>query len=84
MFYIFNSNRPTSNAIKNILGVNFTLQSYTQHALDGSTDAKAASYVSIRLDNEVYWGCGVDTDIGESSVKALVSAINKALKSKNG
>ena len=73
-----------SNAIKNILGVNFTLQNYTQHALDESTDAKAASYVSICLDNEVYWGCGVDTDIGESSVKALVSAINKALKSKNG
>ena len=69
-----------SKAIHNILNINFTLQSYTQHALNESTDAKAASYVSICLDGKVYWGCGVDTDIGVSSVKALLSAINKALQ----
>lgn len=69
-----------SKAIQNIYNVNFTLQSYTQHALDESTDAKAASYVSVCLDGAVYWGCGVDTDIGASSVKALLSAINKALQ----
>jgi len=72
-----------SKAIQDIIKVNFTLQSYSQHALNGSTDAKAASYVSIAVDGNIYWGCGIDTDIGESSVDALVCAVNRALAKGN-
>ena len=73
---------PVSNALKKILNIPFTLDSYTQHALEGKTTSKAASYVSIK-DGEgaVYYGAGIDSDIITSSIKALVSAINLMIRS---
>ncbi len=65
-----------SNAIKSLLGVSYTLETYTQHALEGTTSSKAASYVSIVCDGKAYWGTGISSDISRSSIKALVSAVN--------
>ena len=72
-----------SNAIKSVMGLDYTLESYTQHAIDGKTTASAASYVSISMDGKTYWGTGIDRDISTSSVKALVSAVNLMLTAKN-
>ncbi len=72
-----------SNAIKAVTGLDYTLESYTQHAIDGKTTASAASYVSIAKDGKTYWGTGIDRDISTSSVKALVSAVNLMLTAKN-
>ena len=72
-----------SNAIKSVTGLDYTLESYTQHAIDGKTTASAASYVSIVKDGKTYWGTGIDSDISTSSVKALVSAVNIMLTAKN-
>ena len=69
-----------SNAVKKALGIDYALDTYTQHALESKTDSKAASYVSIVHDGKTYWGTGVDSDIIVSSVKALVSAVNIMLK----
>jgi 2-isopropylmalate synthase len=69
-----------SNAIKNFTGVDYTLETYTQHAIEGKTSSKAASYVSISRESKIYWGCGIDSDISMSSVKALISAVNKLFK----
>jgi 2-isopropylmalate synthase len=68
-----------SGALCQTLGMDYSLESYTQHALEGTTSSKAASYVSISKDGKTYWGCGIDADIGTSSVKALVSAVNVML-----
>ncbi len=65
-----------SEAIKANTGLDYVLDSYTQHALEGKTTSRAASYVSIVKDGRVFWGVGVDSDIIVSSVKALVSAVN--------
>ena len=65
-----------SNAIKQLTGKNYTLETYTQHALEGTTSSKAASYVSIVCDGKTYWGTGISSDISRSSIKALVSAVN--------
>ncbi|MBQ8322187.1 MAG: 2-isopropylmalate synthase [Clostridia bacterium] len=65
-----------SNAIKSVIGMNYTLETYTQHALEGKTTSKAASYVSIAIDGKAYFGTGIDSDVSNSSVKALVSAVN--------
>ena len=69
-----------SNAVKSVIGVEYTLESYTQHALEEKTTAKAASYVSVKNGSKVYWGAGVDSDIIVSSMKALVSAVNRMLE----
>ena len=69
-----------SNAIKSVLGDTYDLDSYTQHALEDATSSQAASYVSIKdKDGKVYWGVGIDSDIITSSIKALVSAVNRML-----
>ena len=69
-----------SNALKEKLCLDYTLDSYTQHALEGKTTSKAASYVSIVSGGKTYFGTGIDHDIVVSGVKALVSAVNILLQ----
>ncbi|MBQ7761225.1 MAG: 2-isopropylmalate synthase [Clostridia bacterium] len=69
-----------SNAIKEVIGIDYQLQDYTQHAQEGKTTSKAASYVSIVYNGKTYFGTGIDSDISTSSVKALLSAVNIMLK----
>ena len=68
-----------SNALKSVTGMDYSLESYTQHAIEEKTTSKAASYVSIVKDGKTYWGTGIDSDISASSVKALLSAVNKIM-----
>lgn len=72
-----------SNAIKSATGIDYSLESYTQHAIEEHTTSSAASYVSIVRKGETYWGVGIDSDISSSSIKALVSAVNVILKAGN-
>ena len=65
-----------SNAIKSLTGIDYVLDNYTQHALEGRTTSQAASYVSITSNGKTYFGAGIDSDIIVASIKALVSAIN--------
>ncbi len=66
-----------SNAIKRVVGDIYKLDKYTQHAIEENTDARAASYVSVKSDKGLIWGAGIDSDIIRSSIKALVSAVNR-------
>ena len=69
-----------SNAIRSYTGADYSLNSYTEHALEVGSASKAVSYVEIVAKNgESFWGTGIDNDIITSSVKALVSAVNNML-----
>ena len=68
-----------SNAIKQIIGKDYILESYAQHAIEEKSTANAASYVGIVADGKTYWGVGVHSDIMTSSIKALVTAVNRML-----
>ena len=68
-----------STAIKQVTGKAYVLESYVEHALEGKSSAQAASYICIVCDGKPYWGAGIHTDIMTSSVRALVSAVNRAL-----
>ena len=65
-----------SNAIKDVIGIDYIFDSYTEHDLEGKSSSKASSYVSIKHNDKAYYGVGIDSDIIVSSVKALVSAVN--------
>ncbi|MBQ7727985.1 MAG: 2-isopropylmalate synthase [Clostridia bacterium] len=74
-----------SEALKAQYGLSYGGLTYQEHALavesTSQTDAKAASYVSLkRADGQVFWGAGVDNDIILSSIRALFSALNRMLK----
>ncbi len=71
-----------SGAIKSVIGNIYTLETYSEHAIEDSTKSRAASYVSVKDQNgKVYWGAGVDEDIIVSSIKALVCAVNRMFAS---
>ncbi len=69
-----------SAAISKVTGVEYTLKSYHQHALEEQTSAEAASYVRIKRNGTSHFGVGVDSDIITSSVLAIVSAVNRMLE----
>lgn len=63
-------------ALKDALGLDFTLTEYEQHALERHSASEAVSYVAICYKDKTYWGAGRHSDIIVSSIRALVSAIN--------
>ena len=65
-----------TNALKKYFGMEFTLTTYEQHAMSEKSDSKALSFVSVEKDGKTYWGAGVDEDIIQSSINALVAALN--------
>ena len=65
------------SAVKKVISEQFVLETYSQHALDEGISARAASYVGLKWqDGSVTWGAGMDNDIMNAGVRALVSAIN--------
>jgi 2-isopropylmalate synthase len=69
-----------SNALKQAVGFDFSIVTYTEHALEKSSKSQAVAYVGIELENKkIVWGAGIHTDIINASVNALVSAINRSI-----
>ena len=71
-----------ANAIKQALNFDFTVETYTEHALERKSTSEAVSYVGISCGDKMYWGVGRHSDIIVSSIKGLVSAINNAFADK--
>ena len=65
-----------SNAIRSYTGLDFSINTYSEHALEVGSASKAVSYVEIISKGKSYWGAGIDNDIVVSSIKALVTAVN--------
>ena len=51
---------------------------YAEHALSAGADAKAAAYVECSIGGSIYWGVGIDPNIVTASLRAVVSAVNRA------
>ena len=51
---------------------------YTEHAMSAGGDARAAAYVECAVGDRVLWGVGIDPNIVRASLKAVVSAVNRA------
>ncbi|MFI6600384.1 2-isopropylmalate synthase [Nonomuraea sp. NPDC050536] len=61
-----------------VLGVQVRVLDYVEHALSKGSDAKAASYVECDVDGQVLWGVGIDANTTTASLKAIISAVNRA------
>jgi 2-isopropylmalate synthase len=51
---------------------------YAEHATGAGEEAQAASYLEVAVDGRVLWGCGVHPSIVTSSLRAIVSAVDRA------
>ncbi|MDM8528103.1 2-isopropylmalate synthase [Anaerolineales bacterium HSG24] len=58
----------------------FRLLTYSEHSLQKGSGAEAVAYIQIRTpSDETFFGAGTDTNIELASIKALISALNRAL-----
>ena len=62
-------------------GVTVKVNDYLEHTLSASGDALAAAYTELVVEGKVLWGVGIDGDIAIASIKALISAVNRAVRS---
>jgi len=60
------------------IGHDVRVLDYAEHALSAGGDARAAAYVECAIGERILWGVGVDPNIVTASLKALVSALNRA------
>jgi 2-isopropylmalate synthase len=61
-------------------GVDVRVLDYYEHALSAGGDASAAAYLECAIDGDVFWGVGIDPNTTTASLKAVVSAINRAIR----
>jgi 2-isopropylmalate synthase len=60
------------------LGIEVRVLDYTEHALSAGSDAQAAAYVECEIGGQTGWGVGVDTNTVTASLRAVLSAVNRA------
>ncbi len=75
-----------TDALNRHCGLDVRVVDYHEHAIGAGADATAVSYVEIRMDGEpnVRFGVGIDSNIVTASLKAVVSAVNRALRQTTG
>jgi 2-isopropylmalate synthase len=61
-------------------GVDVRVLDFHEHALSSGGDATAAAYLECEIDGQVFWGVGIDPNTTTASLKAVVSAINRAIR----
>ena len=61
-------------------GVDVRVLDFHEHALSSGGDASAAAYLECEIAGEVFWGVGIDPNTTTASLKAVVSAINRAIR----
>ncbi len=60
--------------------VDVRLQDYSEHAIGSGADTNAAAYVELAVEDRVVWGAGLHPNITKASLKAVVSAVNRAAR----
>ena len=53
---------------------------YYEHAMSAGGDAKAAAYLECEIAGKIFWGVGIDPSTTTASLKAVVSAVNRAVR----
>ncbi|HEY9357721.1 MAG TPA: alpha-isopropylmalate synthase regulatory domain-containing protein, partial [Arthrobacter sp.] len=61
-------------------GVDVRVLDYSEHALSEGGNAMAAAYVECAVGERVLWGVGIDANTSMSSLKAVISAVNRAIR----
>ncbi|WP_188830180.1 2-isopropylmalate synthase, partial [Nocardia camponoti] len=73
-------NGPLAAFVDAIATVGFDVRvlDYSEHAMSAGDDAQAAAYVEVAIGDKVVWGVGIATSITTASLRAVVSAVNRA------
>ncbi|CEP63896.1 2-isopropylmalate synthase LEU4 LALA0_S09e04918g [Lachancea lanzarotensis] len=75
------------DAMSNLLNLRFSVSNYTEHSLGSGSSTQAASFIHLMYRREIdnqnaySWGVGVSEDVGDASIKAILSVINTIIQS---
>jgi 2-isopropylmalate synthase len=65
-------------AIRQVGAEGFAVDDYHEQAVGKGADAQAVAYVPLKLDDDgVLYGVGMDTNIDQAAVRAIVAGINR-------
>jgi 2-isopropylmalate synthase len=62
------------------VGIDARLLDYQEHTMSEGASAQAASYIECAIEDKVLWGIGIDANTTRASLKAVVSAVNRATR----
>ncbi|MGA4842010.1 2-isopropylmalate synthase [Streptomyces sp. G45] len=68
------------NALQSVVGIDLRLLDYQEHTMSEGASAQAASYIECAIGDRVLWGVGIDANTTRASMKAVVSAVNRAAR----
>ncbi|MEV0357441.1 2-isopropylmalate synthase [Nocardia sp. NPDC050697] len=73
-------NGPLAAFVDALAGIGYDVEvlDYSEHAMSAGDDAQAAAYVEVAVGDKVLWGVGIATSITTASLRAVVSAVNRA------
>ncbi|QEE44497.1 2-isopropylmalate synthase [Rhizobium sp. WL3] len=67
------------NALSTYLGIDLSVQDYSEHSLQHGSNAAAIAYVEMAHASGKLFGAGINTNIVTASLEAIVSAANRVL-----
>lgn len=70
------------NALSTYLGIDLSVQDYSEHSLQHGSNAAAIAYVEMAHAGGKLFGAGINTNIVTASLEAIVSAANRVLDEK--
>ena len=70
-------------AVDKITGLDITLENFSLNAVTDGEDAMGEAVVKLRCGNTLVTGCGLSTDVIESSIRAYINGINKIVGTKS-
>lgn len=62
------------------VGFDISVLDYSEHAMSAGEEAAAAAYVEASVGGHTVWGVGIATSITTASLRAVVSAVNRAAR----
>jgi len=66
------------------VGFDINVLDYSEHAMSSGEEAQAAAYVEASIGGRTVWGVGIATSITTASLRAVVSAVNRASRLAQG
>ncbi|HLR99549.1 2-isopropylmalate synthase [Mycolicibacillus parakoreensis] len=75
-------NGPLAAFVDALAGVGFEVAvlDYSEHAMSAGEEAQAAAYVEADIGGTTVWGVGIAPSITTASLRAVVSAVNRAAR----
>ncbi|UNM96779.1 2-isopropylmalate synthase [Ignatzschineria rhizosphaerae] len=67
------------NGVNTLFGWDVDVVDYNEHARSKGSSAHAVSYVEMQIDNKTLFGAATHANTSRSSLKAVISALNRAI-----